>query len=188
VPAEPPSRFGRLFLRMLVLEHARATTVADRAIGSAHRWKILAAAFRFIFASSHTPIVREELKCVRFAEIEQPFGPLPPAAEAVLDRYFLVKVQSLQFCGKGFHDCSLIEGFRNLALLYPIIIWLSRWLALSAGRKTLAESDVLKAVSIVDYQYGFSPYVAWRTRLLQQRNDMVRLCAGYASAISSEAA
>jgi len=177
VPAQPPSRFGRLFLRLLVLEHARSTTVADQDLRSVHRWKLLAAALHFIFASGRTPAVRAELKRVRFAELEGSSGPLPLGAEALLDRYFRVKVQSLQFCGKGFHDCSLIEGFRNLALMYPIIVWLSRWLALSDSRTTVTEQDALKAISIADYQYGFAPYVAWRTRLLQQRNDIVRLCA-----------
>jgi lysine-N-methylase len=182
LPAQPdrPTRFGRVFLRLLVLEHARSTTVADRGVRSGHRWKLLAAAFRFISASGQTPALREELKPVRFAEIAKPFGPLPPAAEAHLTRYFRVKVQSLQFCGEGFHDCPLGEGFRNLALLYPIIVWLSRWLALSSGRSSVVEADVMKAISVVDYQYGFAPYVAWRTRLLHQRNDIAHLCGWYA--------
>jgi len=34
-----------------------------------------------------------------------------------------------------FYDRPLIEGFRNLALLYPVILWLGRWLArASSGR------------------------------------------------------
>lgn len=179
-PAEMPSRFGRLFLRMMVLEHAQVATVADRGVGSTHRWKMLLAAMRFMSASGHTPAVRTELKRARFSEVEKSFGPLPAGAEALLGRYFQVKVQSLQFCGKGFYDCSLIEGFRNLALMYPIIIWLARWLAVSEGRAMLTEADVMKAVSMADHQYGFAPYVSWRTRLLQQRNDIVKLCAWYA--------
>jgi lysine-N-methylase len=175
-----PSRFGGMFLRMLVLEHARATTIGDQDLRSTHRWKMLAAAFRFISASGHTPALREELKRVQFSRIEQLSGPLPAGAEALLNRYFRVKIHSLQFCGKGFYDCSLIEGFRNLALLYPIIIWLSRWLAVSDGREGVTEADVMRAVSTVDYQYGFAPYLAWRTRLLQQRNDIARLLMRYA--------
>lgn len=182
LPASPeaPSRFGRLFLRLLVLEHARSTTVADRGLGRAHRWQLLAAALRFVTASGRTPSVRPELKPVPFADLETSFGPLPAAAEALLDRYFRVKVQSLQFCGKGFHDCGLAEGFRNLVLLYPAIRWLARWLALSGGRRQLNAADVSQAVTIVDYQYSFAPYVSWRTRLLHQRHDIARLCAWYA--------
>jgi lysine-N-methylase len=177
---EKPSGFGRLFLRLLVLEHARTVTVADQDVRSPHRWKMLAAAFRFARSSGSTPALREGLSAVKFADIEKHFGPLPPGAEALLTRYFRVKIQSLHFCGKAFHGRPLIEGFRNLALLYPVVIWLARWLAVSAGRAGLTDADVLKAVSLVDYQYSYAPYLGWRTRLLHQRNDIVRLCAWYA--------
>jgi lysine-N-methylase len=178
--SEKPSRFGQLFLRLLVLEHAQTPTVADRAVRSAYRWKMLAAAFQFISSTGRTPALREGLKSVRFADIEKSFGSLPPGGEALLTRYFRVKVQSLHFCGLAFHDRPLIEGFRNLALLYPVIIWLARWLAVSAGRDRLEEADVIKAVTLVDYQYSYAPYLSWRTRLLHQRNDIVRLCGWYA--------
>ena len=48
LPANPakPSGFGRLFLRLMVLENARSVTVADVDVRSAHRWKMLAAALR----------------------------------------------------------------------------------------------------------------------------------------------
>ena len=175
-----PSGFGRLFLRLLVLEHARTVTIADQAVRSSHRWKMLAAAFRFVRSSGRTPALREGLKSVKFADIEKPFHPLSPGAEALLTRYFRVKIQSLHFCGKAFHGRPLIEGFRNLALLYPVIIWLARWLAVSDGRAELADADVARAVSLVDYQYSYSPYLPWRTRLLHQRNDIARLCCWYA--------
>ncbi len=175
-----PSAFGRLFLRLMVLEHARAVTVADADVRSAHRWKMLAAAFRFARSSGRTPALREGLSAVRFADIEKDFGALSPESEALLTRYFRVKVQSLHFCGKAFFDRPLIEGFRNLALLYPITLWLARWLAVSAGRPTLTDADVLRAISLVDHQYSFTPHLAWRTRLLQQRGDIVKLCAWYA--------
>ena len=178
--AEKPSGFGRLFLRLLVLEHARTVTVADQAVRSSHRWKMLAAAWRLARSSGRTPALRAGLQRVKFADIEKNFGPLSPAAEALLTRYFRVKIQSLHFCGTAFHDRPLIEGFRNLALLYPIILWLARWLAVSDGRAALKDADVLKAVSIVDYQYSYAPYLSWRTRLLHQRDDIVRLCAWYA--------
>ena len=175
-----PSAFGRLFLRLMVLEHARLVTVADAEVRSAHRWKMLAAAFRFARSTGRTPELRAELAAVKFADVEKDFGALTPAMEVLLTRYFRVKVQSLHFCGRAFYDRPLLEGFRNLVLLFPIIIWLARWLAVSAGRTQLAEADVLRAVSLVDHHYGFAPYLGWRTRLLHQRNDIVKLCAWYA--------
>ncbi len=182
LPAKPapPSRFGRLFLRLMVLENARAVTIAEVDVRSAHRWKMLVAALRCARSSGRTTAVREELKVVKFTEIEHCSSVLSPASEAVLTRYFRVKIQSLHFCGQAFFNRPLIEGFRNLALQYPIILWLARWLAVSAGRTAVSDTDVLKAVSLVDYQYSYTPYLKWRTQLLQQRDDITKLCAWYA--------
>ena len=79
-----------------------------------------------------------------------------------------MKVQSLHFCGKAFYDRPLIEGFRNLVLLYPIIIWLARWLAVSAGRTQLAEADMLRAVSLVDHHYSFTISFRWCSSRVRQ--------------------
>ena len=177
--AEQPSRFGRVFLRLTVLEHARQLRVAESHASGAHRWRMLGAAFRFVRSGGWTPAFDQDLKRVRFAAMETDFGPLSAASEAMLTRFFRIKVQSLHFCGRAFHDRPLIEGFRHLALLYAVIIWLARWFAVSAGRTALTDGDVAKAVARVDYHHGFSPYLPWRTRLLQQREDVARLCAWY---------
>lgn len=92
----------------------------------------------------------------------------------MLTRYFRVKIQSLHFCGRAFHDRPLIEGFRSLALLYPVILWLSRWLALSDGRSEFSDADVTRAISMVDYHHSYSPHLEWRVRLLHQRNDIAK--------------
>ena len=177
---EKPSRFGRLFLRLTVLEHARRVRVTDDQARGALRWRMLLAAVRFARSGGSTPALDDELKRIPFAAIESEFGPLPPAAEALLARYFRVKIQSLHFCGRAFHDRPLIEGFRHLALLYPVIVWLARWQAAGAGRTAVTEGDIGRAIARVDYHHGFSPYLPWRTRLLQQRDDIARLCAWYA--------
>ena len=97
----------------------------------------------------------------------------------MLTRFFRVKIQSLHFCGRAFYNRPLIEGFRNLALLYPVILWLGRWQAAGQERTNLTEADVARAISMVDYHYSYSPYLAWRVRLLTQRDDIARLCAWY---------
>ena len=176
----PPSGLARLLLRLLVLEYARTITVKDLTAPGSHRWKMITAIFRFGGAGGKTPALRAELKSVKFADVEKSFGPLSSGAEEMLTRYFRMKVQSIHFCGRAFHDRPLIEGFRNLALLYPTIIWLSRWLAVSDGRTSLTDADVAKAISMVDYHYGFSQYLNWRVRLLEHRDEIIRLCQWYA--------
>ncbi len=186
LPSQPespsrPSRFGRLIFRLLLLEYARTVTIQDRLAAGRHRWKMLSASWQFARASGRTPALRNGLDSVDFAAMEKRFAPLSPEAEAVLTRFFRVKIQSLHFCGRAFYDIPLIEGFRNLALLYPVILWLSRWLAVSRQRTTLSTEDVALAISMVDYHHGFSPYLGGRVRLLDQRDDIARLCGWYGS-------
>ena len=45
-----------------------------------------------------------------FEGAEQPAGPLPPDAEEVLERYYLIKVGSLQFCGVTNFGLSFWDG------------------------------------------------------------------------------
>jgi lysine-N-methylase len=178
--ARPPGGLARLLLRLLVLEHARTVTVKDLKAPGGSRWKLVKAIFRFGRANGRTPALREGLASVKFADIEKSFGPLSASAEELLTRYFRVKVQSIHFCGRAFHDRPLIEGFRNLALLHPTIVWLSRWLAVSDQRTSLTDADLAKAISMVDYHYGYSPYLNWRVRLLEQRDEIIGLCNWYA--------
>jgi hypothetical protein len=79
----------------------------------------------------------------------------------------------------------LIEGFRNLAIMFPLIVWLSRWLAVSDHRTTLTDADVVRAIAMVDDHYNYSPFLSWRVRLLHQRNDIVRLCGWYGGGASA---
>lgn len=176
---DPPSRFGRFFLRLMVLEHARLITAKEMNAPGQYRWKILGAIWQFARAGGNTPALRSGLARVKFTDIEKPFGPLSAEMEALLTRYFRMKIQSLHFCGHAFHDRPLIEGFRSLTLLYPMIVWLSRWLAVSDGRTRLTDGDMARAIAMVDDHYSYSPYLSWRVRLLQQRNDIARLCGWY---------
>ena len=72
-----------------------------------------------------------------------------------------------------------MEGFRSLALLYPVIIWLARWRAVSDGRDRILDKDVVRGMVMADYHHGFSAPLRWRVRLLAQRQDIARLCCWY---------
>jgi lysine-N-methylase len=134
---------------------------------------------RFLRGTGDTPSIRAELKSVPFHMMEQSFGALARSQETILTRYFRMKVQSVDFCGRAFHNAPLIEGFYSLALLYPVILWLARWHAVGCDRDVLADEDVARAITLADYQHGFSPWSRRRVRLLAHRGDIVRLCCRY---------
>lgn len=182
--AGSPSRFGRLLFRTLVFTYARKDDMSQLAAGGAYRFRMLCFMLRFAWASGTVPQIHCDLKPANFSEIEKSFEPLSNASEALLTRFFRVKVQSLHFCGRPFYDMPLIEGFQNLALLFPVILWLARWHAAGEKRSNLTEADIAKAISIADHHHGYSPILGmpWsrqRVRLLNQRNDIERLCGAF---------
>jgi len=179
--SRPPSGLGRFFFRTLVLQYARRDTLSDLKAGGRSRWKMLRALLRFAMASGRVPALRPGLKEVEFAAVERPFGSLPSEAEALLTRFFRVKIQGVHFCGRAYYDVPLVEGFHSLALLFPVILWLARWLAACDQRATLSPDDVARAVAIADHHHGYSallgtPGFRWRVRLLAQRDDIAKLC------------
>jgi lysine-N-methylase len=159
--------------------------VQDLEAGAGYRVRMFRAMLQMTRSSGRAPNLIAGLKPVEFTAIEKSFGQLPAGAEATLARFFRVKIQSLHFCGRAFYGLPLIEGFRNLALLYPVIVWLARWHAASENRCSLSVVDIEKAISLADQHHGYSPILAsaWsrqRVRLLAQRDGISRLCGAYA--------
>jgi lysine-N-methylase len=186
LPEERPALrpISRLLFRLLVFDYARMDSIGDLTAGPHSRWKRLLAVFRFIRSGGTTPALRPGLKEVRFADLEKSSGPLSTGAEAMLTRFFRVKIQGLHFCGAAYYNVPLIEGFESLALLFPVIVWLSRWLAVGEGRFSLSDADVARAIAIADHPHGYSPRFGTsgyrrRVRLLAQRDDIARLCRHY---------
>ena len=184
-PPAAPARMDRLLFRTLVFTYARRDSIQNLKAGAGYRARMLGAMLQMARASGRVPDLIPGLKPVEFAAIEKSFGALPSSAEATLTRFFRVKIQSLHFCAWAFYGMPLAEGFHNLALLYPVIIWLARWRATAEERPTVSDEDIQQAISQVDNHHGYSPILAtaWsrrRVRLLAQRDGIARLCAAYA--------
>jgi lysine-N-methylase len=187
VDIEQPRGLGRLLFRTLTFVYSQKDTVADLKSSPMARLQRLKSIGMFAMGSGRLPRMREELERVRFDELECPIGPLSAEANAMLTRFFRVKVQGLHFCGAAYYNIPLIEGFQSLALLYPVILWLARWHAISAGQKTVTVSDIARAISMADHHHGYSPILGskaarQRVRLLAQRNDIARLITWHSRA------
>jgi lysine-N-methylase len=114
-----------------------------------------------------------------FEQLEVPLGPLPAAAEEILERYYTMKVGSLQFCGAASFGLPAWEGFEDLALTFPILLWVARMF-----RDVPREEAVTKALTVVDDHVGFNRVLAtFRQRLgfqiLARRGELARLIAWY---------
>ncbi len=179
----PPSRIGRSQFRLMAGQYARKDTYAsDRSLGG--RLRLLRMALALTRGRGSVPAVQECFREIAFGDLERPFGPLPADADEMLTRYFRVKVQGMHFCGRAFYGVPLVEGVYSLTLMYPVVLWIARWLAASDGRTSLETADIVNAITIADHNHGYSPaFGTWgfrrRVKNLAQLGDIAKLCAWY---------
>jgi lysine-N-methylase len=179
-----PSRVGRMQFRMLVAQYARKDTLVDLESGLWGRWRLFRAAIRFARGTGNVPLLQDVFRQVPFSAMEEPFGGITAEAEEIFSRYFRVKIQGVHFCGLAYYGIPLVEGFRSLALIYPSILWLARWLAAARDQSTLETDDIARALSIADHYHAYAPSFGSRNfrrrvRLLAHAGDIAKLCTWY---------
>lgn len=180
-----PTSAARMQFRMLAAQYARRDTAVELDRGWSYRWKLLRAALRFARGLGTIPVLQEAFREVPFEAVEAAFGGLPDGADELFTRYFEVKIHGMHFCGRGYYDVPVVEGFFALALTVPAVLWLSRWLAAGEGRQRLTLDDVRKALAIADHHHGYDPALGQstarrRVRQLASSNEIGRLAAWYA--------
>ena len=174
----PPDWVGRMLFRQALALYPRKDHGPDR--GLVHsRLGLAAAAWRFVRGRGPVPRLHGAVPVTTFEQAEVPVGLLPSAADEILERYYAVKVTSLQFCGPAYYGFPFWEGFQALALTLPVILWLRRVL-----RDLPAEKAVVSAIGMVDRNYGFHPLLGTRRQrlglgLLARHEQIDRLIAWY---------
>jgi lysine-N-methylase len=178
-----PGALAKTQFRLLAGQYGRKDTYATSDGSLRGRWHLLRSALRLTSGKGLTPVLQAALPAVPFEALEQPFG-MPEETDELFTRYFRVKVQGLSFCGAAYYQVPLVEGFRSLALVYPAVCWISRWLAVARGRTRLEFTDVADALAIADHHHGYSPaFGTWgfrkRVQTLSRRGEIPRLCSWY---------
>ena len=184
VPVEPsaippPTWVGRVLFRLAVAIFTRKDHGPDSGLARKGRRALLGAALRFAFGKGPIPRMHRKIPEATFQQIEAASGPLPADAEEVLERYYTIKVESLQFCGAANLRLPVWEGFDVLALTYPMLMWVMR----TMGDRPPAEA-VTRALTIVDDHFGFNPVLGtlrqrMSFRILSYTGQLPRLIAWY---------
>jgi lysine-N-methylase len=184
VPADPaavpaPTWVGRMLFRQTLAIYCRQDHGPDRGVAVQGTAARAAAVWRFTRGRGEVPRLHARLPQTTFEQLDQPAGPLPEDAERVLERYYAVKVESLQFCGPSNFGLSFWDGLDSLVLTMPVILWLAR-----AFRDRSHEAAAVQAVGIADNQFGFNPLLGsgrQRTglRILARRGELEKLVAFY---------
>jgi lysine-N-methylase len=184
VPADPlivppPTGVGRILFRLAAALYTRKDHGPNRGPAITGRIGLINAAWRFARGTGPLPRLHGWIPDARFERMEEPAGPLSPAAEELLERYYVLKVGSMQFCGPAYFGLPFWEGLESLAITFPIMLWLRR-----AFSDLSSEDALMKAVSIVDDHFGFNPVLSTaRQRLsfwiLSGWGELPRLIAWY---------
>jgi lysine-N-methylase len=171
-----PGWVGRLLFRQAVALFTRKDHGPNRGLAMRRgRGALLASAWRFTRGHGAVPRMHRAIPETTFEQVETPRGPLPMDAEEILERYYHIKVGSLQFCARH----PVWEGFEALAVTFPVILWVAR----TFTDRPRAEA-VTQALSIVDDHFGFNRVLLtarqrWSFRILARSGELSRLIAWY---------
>ena len=145
----PPDRvLGLLLFRVLLAVFARRNREVHGAAGVRKRLGSVAAGWRFALGRGRVPRVNEFLPETHFEEVERRTG-MPPELDETLERYYVVKLNSLQSCGPPNGDLPIWEGLESLILTLPMILWLTR-----AFTDLPPVEAVQRAIQVVDDHFG----------------------------------
>ena len=124
------------------------------------------------------PRVNEFLPKTSFAQVER-CTETPPEIDETLERYYAVKLSSLQFCGPPNFDLPFWVGLESLVLTLPMILWLRRAFA---DRPPV--QAVQQAIQLVDDHFGGDamlglPHIQFLLGIMAERGELEKLVAWY---------
>jgi lysine-N-methylase len=185
VPAEAaqvarPGWIGRLYFRQVLAILARRTRGDLRGPVTDSRWGRLLTGWRFARGNGAVPRINALLPETTFEAVEAA-APLPPSAEAILERYYVVKLGSMQFFGATCFELPFWDGLEGLAATLPPALWLARAFGLAGYAP---EESVVLALQFVDDHFGYDGALDSRryrslVRTLARRGELASLIAWY---------
>lgn len=175
----PPGWVGRILFRQAVALFTRKDHGPDSGVARQGRLALLVAAWRFAVGRGDVPRLHNRLPKTTFTQVEAAPGTLSGEAEEILERYFTIKVESLQFCGPTNFHLPIWEGLEMLMLMGAIIFWVTRALA-----DLPRVEAVQRALTIVDDHFGYNRVLRARRQrisfnILARTGELSKLIAWY---------
>jgi lysine-N-methylase len=177
---QSPTPAARVLFRQTALEVVRLHPRTQQTATWATRFKLPLWAWQMVRGKGELPRVHEGFPQTTFAQLEEPLGRLEPLLYQALARYFETSTASYQFALADKPGWSIVESYRQLALLYPLGLWLLRWA--TAGRAP-EPTDVYEIICTLDRAQGYAPLNGAkqrnRLRTLERLEQLPALVAWY---------
>ena len=159
-----PDGLTKTQFRVIVAQFARHDSFAKSSSGMGYRIRMMLAGLKMARGSGNAPAIQSLLSAVPFDHIEEPIAYSSSDDETQVDelwsRYFIVKLLGMHFAGRACYNLPVAEGLQRLLLIYPVTMYIARWLAKSKQQSTMAISNVQQALTITDHHHGYSPAMA----------------------------
>jgi lysine-N-methylase len=175
----PPTGAGRVLFRMILALFARKDHGPQRGPGAGSRLALLRAAIAFTRGSGQVPRLHGWMPEMTFDQVDTAPTRSNEQTELLLERYYAVKIGSLQFFGPPFFGYPYWDGLEALALTYPLMHFLARMFTQMTPVEALG-----RAMSIVDDPFGFNKFLRGSRyrltfRMLGWLGEIERLIAWY---------
>jgi lysine-N-methylase len=174
----PPGWIGRVLFRTLLAIFARRDLGLHRGTATRSRLGRLWSGWRFVRGRGRVPHVNSFLPATTFEKVDSRTAP-PAELDETLERYYVVKLNSLQFCGPPNFELPFWTGLESLVLTLPMILWLAR-----AFSQLPPMAALHKAMLLVDDHFGGNPVLGFGVvrfflKTLAERGELEKLVAWY---------
>jgi lysine-N-methylase len=177
---QQPGGASRVLFRQVALEIVRLHPRSYHRPTWFSRLKLGWWAVKMVWGRGKLPRVHEQFPQPHFNQLEEPLGRLDAAIYQPLARYFETTTASYQYALAQRSGWTVVESFRQMALLYPLALYLLRWA--TAGRAPVAD-DLFEIIAALDRSQGYAPLsgLSQRSRLrtLARLGDLPSLVAWY---------
>jgi lysine-N-methylase len=175
----PPGWVGHLLFRQAAAFFSRKDYGPNKGLAQRNRLALMRAAWQFARGDGAVPRLHAKMAETTFSTIEHTPTRLSPEAEKILERYYVIKIDSLQFCGAVQFGIPFWEGLETLCLTFPIVLWIAR-----ALKELPPEEAVCVALTMVDDHFGYNRVLKSQRqrigfKLLARTGELSRLIAWY---------
>ncbi len=176
-----PKSYAKIMFRLMAMDCARLHPECRHQAKWSARFQLAKTTWKAVQGTGATPSVDPIFPTTNFEELEKPFGANPAEIFQPLERFIETTSASFLYAIANRRSWSVVESIRGLALLFPVGLWLLKWL--SHGREPTVQ-DMLHVVVALDRSQGFGPLCGplhrWRLYALGAHSELERLVVWYA--------
>jgi lysine-N-methylase len=171
-----PAAYAKILFRLMAVDCARLHPLCRHKSTWMARYELIRTAIKIVRGKGQTPNIDRLYPDTIFEELEKPRGVMLPEVYLPLTRFIETTSASFMYAIADRQGWTMIESIRGLALLFPVGLWLVRWL--TQGRQPSVQ-DMLNVVVALDRSQGYAPLsgILHRLRLstLSFDNQLERL-------------